>query len=1008
MHRQRQVLPIFKSARLNVRSSSTATKPKPLAQETETPPTPGSSNLGKWGTGASPISFASTSTSKVAGKWAAIPPASSGAAKWSLPPSASQASSSSASSPIPSSSPYPSGPQSFNSDARRQSSETPSSPAFQPPAPGEPRYTGRNIQSYPGLAKTERSSLPRPSSRATEPMPQRHARQSAAQRTRSEPTRRAEPVQAPSLSFANPSARANNKVPPQPYARTPARAPLDPYAKSKSRAPDASPAHSFATPTNTSASASASQQDDPRLDRGLAPHQRLRTKEQKQKENKEVRNQAEPQLTAKQKEISMADEEDEDSLSTVVPAEDSVDIPPANSKPGHYERRELHKSRGSVLQQMVNEEDPVIAVRMQSKHDETIKTKKKKLGALQEKRVSRDVYIPTTVSVGMLAKLLDVKLERLQRKMQQAGMGDEASYDHVLTSDYAVLLAEEFGQNPIVNDEAAFDIYPSPPHPNPSTLPSRPPVVTIMGHVDHGKTTLLDTLRSSSVAKGEAGGITQHIGAFSVPVPAGNGSSGGLRSITFLDTPGHAAFSAMRARGASVTDMVVLVVAADDGIMPQTKEVIELYKKDQGNAGLVVAINKVDKPDVDIELVQKELLVEGIQLEVFGGDVPSVEVSGLTGHGLPNLIETLSAMAEIQDLRAERDGQVHGYVLESKVQKGLGAVATVLVLRGCLKPGSHIISGVHHAKVRAMSDPSGKAVKAVYPGMAVTVSGWKSLPNAGDEVLQGSESDIKKAIINRTRQLEAQAALADVEAINATRRLERDRREAEPNSDGPSTQPYLQAAFDNEGGPKELRLIVKGDVSGSVEALVGALQGIGNHLAAVKIVSSGVGEVTESDVTMAKTVGGIVVGFSVPTPRAMEVLAAQNNVPIVSSTIIYRLMDDIKERVIALLPVIIETKVTGEANVLQLFDIHLKAKMTKKVAGCRVINGLVEKSHHARVIRNGEAIYDGTLDTMRYLKKDVTEVRKGSECGLSFENFSDLREGDLIQMYQRIEKPGTL
>ncbi len=251
--------------------------------------------------------------------------------------------------------------------------------------------------------------------------------------------------------------------------------------------------------------------------------------------------------------------------------------------------------------------------------------------------------------------------------MRRAGMEEEMAYDHVLTADYAALLAEEFNQNPIIDDELAFNLYVRPPHPDPASLPTRPPVVTIMGHVDHGKTTLLDTLRSTAVAKGEAGGITQHIGAFSVPVP---GTTDG--SITFLDTPGHAAFSAMRARGASVTDIIVLVVAADDGIMPQTREVIELIKKDRGKVSVVVAINKVDKPAANVDACKRSLLAEGIELEDFGGDIPSVEVSGLTGHNLPTLVETLSAMAEMQDIRAEKDGDVNGYVLESRVTKGLG------------------------------------------------------------------------------------------------------------------------------------------------------------------------------------------------------------------------------------------------------------------------------------------------------------------------------------------------
>ncbi|GLB35084.1 putative translation-initiation factor 2 [Lyophyllum shimeji] len=679
----------------------------------------------------------------------------------------------------------------------------------------------------------------------------------------------------------------------------------------------------------------------------------------------------------------------------------NTDANRTNAQKARPERpsRATFKERGSLLSTVRQDEPPPTSIQNRD-------VKKVKKNVVVEKKVSADVYIPSTVSVGALARLLGVRLEQLQHKMRLAGMAEEAEYDHVLTSDYAVLLAEEFGRNPIVNDEAAFDIFPPPPHPDPSSLKGRPPVVTIMGHVDHGKTTLLDTLRASSVAKGEAGGITQHIGAFSVPVPASAGNAAGPQSITFLDTPGHAAFSAMRARGARVTDIVVLVVAADDGIMPQTKEVINLIKKDEGKIGVVVAINKVDKPGIDVETVQKALLAENIQLEVFGGDIPSVEVSGLTGHGLPTLVETISAIAEMQDLRAERDGPVQGYVLESKVHKGLGPVATVLVLRGCLKPGSHIISGLSHAKVRVMNDSTGVSVKAAYPGMAITVSGWKTLPDAGDEVLQGTEAEVKKALANRQRKAEIEATLVDVEAINASRRQERERRELALELGEAATKTSVQ---DSEQGPKELRLIIKADVSGSAEAVQGALQGIGNKEAITRIVSSGVGEINESDVMKAKAVGATIVGFSVSTPRAIETLAAQNDVPIISSDVIYRLMEIVKDRVIALLPVIIETRVTGEAAVLQLFDIQLKAKQTKKVAGCRVTNGIIEKSKYARLVRNGNVVHEGMLDTMRILKKDVTEVRKGSECGLCFgAAFADLQEGDIIQVYEKIEKPGVL
>jgi len=538
-----------------------------------------------------------------------------------------------------------------------------------------------------------------------------------------------------------------------------------------------------------------------------------------------------------------------------------------------------------------------------------------------------------------------------------------------------------------------------PPHAEPLTLPLRPPIVTIMGHVDHGKTTLLDTLRSSAVAKGEAGGITQHIGAFSVPV---TGSGDGPGTITFLDTPGHAAFSAMRARGASVTDIVVLVVSADDGVMPQTREVLRLIEQDKLNA--VVAINKIDKPGVTIENVQTALLAEGVQLEAFGGDVPSVPVSGLTGQGLDQLIETISAMAEMQDLRAERQGDIQGYILESNVRKGLGPVATVLLLRGCLKSGTHVICGTSHGKVRVMFDSTGRSVREAHPGMAVTVTGWKTLPNAGDEVLQGSESDVKKAISNRLKKAELEATLNDAEAINENRRVERDRKEEEQDTDEVSTPESRQ----EESGLKELRLIVKGDVSGSVEAIVEVLQVIGNKDACVKIIAAGVGDVTESDILRAQATEGAVIAFSVTTPRSVEVTASRCKVSLISSNIIYSLIDEVRSRVIALIPPILETKVTGEATVLQLFDIQLKGKQVRKVAGCRIINGVVEKSKGIRVVRDHNTIYEGRIETFRHLRKDVTEAGKGMECGLSVSGFGDLQEGDLLQVFDKIERPGIL
>lgn len=349
------------------------------------------------------------------------------------------------------------------------------------------------------------------------------------------------------------------------------------------------------------------------------------------------------------------------------------------------------------------------------------------------------------------------------------------------------------------------------------------------------------------------------------------------------------------------------------------------------------------------------------------------------------------------------------------------STATVLVSRGCLTAGAHILAGTSSGKVRLMSDSSGAPVKAAYPGMAVTVSGWRLLPGAGDEVVQGSEGDVKKALANRVRKKEVEAVLVDAEAINIARAAERERVRTEEDK-----TPGVKNELD--GGPKELRLVIKGDVSGSVEAVVGALEGIGNQKARVKVISTGVGDVMESDVMMAKaaegkdpipcsfTCGrdanashiGMIVAFSVNTPRLVEGVAAQNHVPIYSSKIIYRIMDEVRDRVTALLPCTYETKVTGEATVLQLFDIHVKGKITKKIAGCRVSNGTVEKSKGARVVRNGQVIYEGTLEALKQHRKDMLEVKKGTECGISLQDFEDLRDGDLIQMYQTIDIPGVL
>ncbi|KAL1410235.1 translation initiation factor IF-2 [Vanrija albida] len=634
----------------------------------------------------------------------------------------------------------------------------------------------------------------------------------------------------------------------------------------------------------------------------------------------------------------------------------------------------------------------------------------------------KNVFIPATISVAQLAEKFGTWTGRVQRQMIQLGMSEnQRRADYLLNADEASNLAIEFNLNPIVDEDKGFDIYPEVDDNLVEGLPLRPPVVTIMGHVDHGKTTLLDSLRHSSVAAGEAGGITQHIGAFSVPLSSllPKDAPPTDATITFLDTPGHAAFTGMRARGASMTDLVVLVVAADDGVMPQTKEVIELVKAAGDSVGMVVAINKCDKPMLDIERVKSNLGAEGVILEEDGGDVPAVRVSGLARIGLDDLVETLSTLAEIRDLRARVDGKAEGFVIESHVDKGLGIVATVLVARGTLKPGSALVAGNTWARVRTMTDANGNEVHEATPGTPVIITGWKDVPTAGDQLLEavGGEEMAKKCIANRLRDAERKALAEDLVAVNAKREQDRIRatadaaRQAAAKEAGQNVGQAMAAARRAEEAAKsatarrDLRLVIKGDVSGTVEAVVGALEPIGNKEAGVKIVHTGVGNVSESDIMMAEAAEATVIGFSVDCSRDLKTEAALAGVPLHLESVIYRLIETVRKSVGALLPPRIEHRVTGEATVQQVFEIKLGKKEVKRIAGCRVGNGVISKNEGVRVLRgpNRDIVHEGTMETLRHVKKDVLEIRKGIECGIGLADFSDIREGDEIVTFTTVE-----
>lgn len=623
--------------------------------------------------------------------------------------------------------------------------------------------------------------------------------------------------------------------------------------------------------------------------------------------------------------------------------------------------------------------------------------------------------------------------------MEQIGF-DDVRPDRLLKFDDAALVAAEYNRVAVANEEAAFDIFPRPQvsEDERASLPLRPPVVTIMGHVDHGKTTLLDTLRSTSVAQGEAGGITQHIGAFSVPVKH---APGAIQTVTFVDTPGHAAFSMMRSRGTSVTDLVVLVVAADDSVMPQTREVISLVRDAERPVPMVVAITKVDVPTADAQKVRYDLMAEGVEVEDLGGDVPCVEISAKKKIGLDTLEETLAVLAEMADLRAETTGLTEGRILESRVEKGRGNVATVLVQCGALQPGDVLICGTTWAKVRQLLQPDGRATKKVLPGFAAQVAGWRELPQAGDEMLGvADEAQCKRAIENRKRAKEAQALLLDAEQIDQERRRkaeedaqrERDaqktrrqltmlqRAEQEGTLDADAVAAAVREerlrADDGASAPaperRKLCLILKADVSGTVEALAGAVGSIGNALAGVHIVAQGVGDVTESDVNTAHAVGAHIIGFHVQAPKSVQALAArvQPPVPVHCDRVIYQIMDHVASRVAELLPPREEMRVLGEAQVAQLFQIKQGARASKTIAGCRVTNGLVSRANEVRVLRGKDRreVFRGRLDTLRHVKKDVTEMRKGTECGMALDGFDQVEVGDVVQCFTTVEVAATL
>ena len=567
------------------------------------------------------------------------------------------------------------------------------------------------------------------------------------------------------------------------------------------------------------------------------------------------------------------------------------------------------------------------------------------------------IYLPDFINVSNLAAVLRVNVEAFGNKMRALGF-NETNNDYILDAETAGLIAAEFNFEPIVDSGDSEDLYPQLPVEDPSLLPPRPPVVTIMGHVDHGKTTLLDWLRKSSVAVSEHGGITQHIGAFSVSMPGG-------RLITFLDTPGHAAFLSMRKRGANVTDIVILVVAADDSVMPQTIEAIKHAQDSQ--VPMIVAVNKIDKPDSNIQRVKNDLARYGVEIEDFGGDTQVVCVSGKTGQGMAELEESVIALADILDMRAPADGPAEGWVLEATTKKS-GRIATVLIRRGTIKPGDVIVAGSAWAKVRSLHNESGAEVAAAGPGTPVEIDGWKEPPAAGDEVLQAPDEQKAKSVVEFRIEAQRRDEMAtEMIAVNEMRRLDHEKREKEKlkktQVDEKTDESEKAALLAHPSGMKEVLFLIKADVSGSVEAILNSVSALGNSEVRPHVIRSGTGPITEFDIDHAAAAKAHIISFNTVIDPQISRAAETAGVPIINQSIIYRLIEDVKAKLSDQLAPKKTQRVLGEAEVTQIFEINTKGRQKIPVAGCKVRNGIITKNGNIRILRKKEVIYDGKFVT---------------------------------------------
>ncbi|AVJ55545.1 translation initiation factor IF-2 [Idiomarina sp. OT37-5b] len=584
--------------------------------------------------------------------------------------------------------------------------------------------------------------------------------------------------------------------------------------------------------------------------------------------------------------------------------------------------------------------------------------------------VEREVRIGETISVGELANRMAVKASELIKTMMK--MGEMVTINQILDQETASLVVEELGHKAIlVKDNALEEEVLSDRSEGGEEAP-RAPVVTVMGHVDHGKTSLLDYIRKAKVASGEAGGITQHIGAYHVETDHG--------MITFLDTPGHAAFTSMRARGAGATDVVILVVAADDGVMPQTKEAVQHAKA--AGVPIIVAINKMDKEEADPDRVKNELAQLDVIPEDWGGDVMFVPVSAHSGMGIDDLLEAVLLQSEVLDLKAENTGMASGIVVESRLDRGRGPVATILVQRGLLKQGDVVLCGLEYGRIRAMRDENGKDIKEAGPSIPVEILGLSGVPQAGDEATVVKDERKAREVANYR-----QGKYRDVKLAK-------------------QQKAKLENMFANmeEGDVSELNIVLKSDVQGSLEAISDALTKLSTDEVKVNIIGSGVGGITETDVSLASASNAIIVGFNVRAEAAAKKLVEQENVDLRYYSVIYDLIDEVKAAMSGMLQPEFKQQIIGLAEVRDVF----KSPKLGAIAGCMVTEGVVKRSAPIRVLRDNVVIYEGELESLRRFKDDVQEVRNGMECGIGVKNYNDVKEGDQIEVFETVQIERTL